>query len=797
MPALHHGQGDAVVRIIDTLDHAEISLPAASTAPRTAGAFGLGAGWAPVAGTGAWSRPSPVRFPHQTYRDDPPGVRLELGGAAVPFAAGVSEGRVKGLAWEVVKDVLFVSSPQDPGAAGARLVDEATARAEDRFDPARAMLPPGDFVRYRATLGADTEEGLLVPPGGAVRLPAVAWGGGPVRLRARVGLAPPGTREAHGACTFIAEADGAELLRVARAQGEPWLEVDASVPAGAGALTLRTAPAGGGGHDHCVWGRPELVGARAEADPLRVVVIGFDTLRPDHLGVYGHDRPTSPGLDALAATSLTFDRTWAPAPRTRPSFRTAFTGRWPLAAIGAPTFGEDLRALGFSTAGFVANVHLTPRLGFADGFDTWVYHDSAPAEDQVGRALAWAEAHPTEDALLFVHLMDPHVFYEPPPPFRDRFADPATRGRVPDRYNRWLVREWEEKRPLSAAERAFITGRYDEEILSADAAVARFVSALDALPGRTLVVVFSDHGEELWDHGAFEHNHTLHEELVRSFLWFRPPGGWAGGPHRIDAVASLADLRPTLLALLGAPAAPTDGVDLSPAFDPAQPHGLGAATADRALPLGHMMFAEEHHGVVFRGHKYVLWTASGDERLWDLGADPAERTDLLAAGAVDAAPFRAALAAAHGAAVGPGWRLFLRGSTAPFTLHFEEPVAAAFVVDPEALRGRRANLEWGEVPPKLPADVATLTLGDGGRTLTVTPGPTPAGVIAIRGPGPEARARSGDTPVRPGGSPSLGGRPVRVVAGTIFEARDSEAARLAVAADPDNIDALRALGYVD
>ena len=739
-----------------------------------------------------------MRFPHQTYRDDPPGVRVLLGGEPLPFAAGVAEGRVQGRAWEVVKDVLYVSAPTDPGAAGLRLEDEATARGEDRFDPARALLPPADFLRYRATLGADTEEALLVPPGGSVRVRLPEGRGAPPRFRARVGLAPPGTRDASGACRFVVEVDGEARFEATRAQGEPWLDVEMALPTGAQALTLRTADAGAGGHTHCVWGRPELVGAATSpADPLRVVIIGFDTLRPDHLGVYGHARPTSPGLDALAATSLTFDNTWAPAPRTRPSFRTAFTGRWPLAAIGAPTFGEDLRALGFSTAGFVANVHLTPRLGFADGFDTWVYHDSAPAADQVQRALSWAQAHADEDALLFLHLMDPHVFYEPPAPFRGRFADEGTRGRVPDRFNRWLVRDWEEKRPLTPAERAFIAARYDEEVLSADAAVAAFVAGLDALPGRTLVVFFSDHGEELWDHGGFEHNHTLHEELVRSFLWFRPPGGWAGGPHRVDAIASLADLRPTLLSLLGAPAAPTDGMDLSPAFDPRRPHGLGAATAERALPLGHMMFAEEHHGVVFRGHKYVLWTASGDERLWDLTADPGESTNLLTGDPARGAPFRDALATATGAAVGAGWRLFLRGSTAPFTVVFEDPVESAFVVDPEAARPRRANLEWGEVPPKLPADVATLVLSDDRRTLTVTPGPAPVGVIAIRGPGPTARAESAGLPVRPGASPPLGGRPVRVAAGTVFASTDSEAARLATAADPDNIDALRALGYVD
>ena len=129
------------------------------------------------------------------------------------------------------------------------------------------------------------------------------------------------------------------------------------------------------------------------AGPRRVIVVGLDTVRADHMGFMGHSGGLTPELDAVAEDGVVFERAWAPAPRTRPSFRSATTGRWPIPGRTAPTLGALLGARGFQTAGFVANVQLSAELGFAEGFDTWVLDNMATADAQVDAALGLSLIH--------------------------------------------------------------------------------------------------------------------------------------------------------------------------------------------------------------------------------------------------------------------------------------------------------------------------------------------------------------------------------------------------------------------
>src|SRR5690606_31885120 len=93
---------------------------------------------------------------------------------------------------------------------------------------------------------------------------------------------------------------------------------------------------------------------------------------------------------------------------------------------------------GFATAGIVANIHLQPRFGFHRGFDSWRYDSRADAAEQVNRALTWLRDQESRDAYLFLHIMDPHIFYRAPGPYRDMFvSDPDPR--LPDTFNRWQV----------------------------------------------------------------------------------------------------------------------------------------------------------------------------------------------------------------------------------------------------------------------------------------------------------------------------------------------------------------------
>ncbi|MEC8422536.1 MAG: sulfatase-like hydrolase/transferase, partial [Myxococcota bacterium] len=379
-------------------------------------------------------------------------------------------------------------------------------------------------------------------------------------------------------------------------------------------------------------------------------------------------------------------------------------------------------------------------------------------------------------------------------PYRDRFTEGLDRDGAPDRYNRWTVKSWQEDDRLSDDTRAWMEARYDGEIAYLDDEIDRFVRTVDTLPGRTLIVFLSDHGEEFWEHGGYEHNHSLYDEVTRALLWMRPPGGRAGGAV-VDTPASLADIVPTVLDALGVPPEdrpPLDGVSLA-ASDATAP----ASPVDRALPIGHLMFAPERWAVVKNQHKYILETGSGREELYDLRADPEERHDRSGRQDAGLPAWRTALSDATGFPVELGWRIILQGTREPFSLTFPKPFTDAWIIDPEALRSRRANLEWGEVPPLLAGDVATLEARDGGRTLVVTPGREARGVLAIAGPASQTRAHAAEMVVQPGRVVRLGGAPAVVEAGVLIRPTDTEAARLAHVQDPDAIDALRAMGYLE
>jgi arylsulfatase len=726
-------------------------------------------------------------------------VTLWSEGARQPFRRGLQDDDGPAVGWSVQKGVLYLAHPTDPGQLERLPVIESSGAAADerRRSPHHAGLDPVAYSRWRGTIDDRNRACVLVPGGGSVGweldLPA------PTTLRIGLGMPPALDLAASGDAAAVIILDDSPVLTQELQTGQPWQDHSVALPAGPHELRLKVDPLGDPAHDAVCFAEPQLVpGDAAEAPPRRIVLVGIDTLRPDHLGIYGHSRPTSPVLDQLAQQSLTFDQTWAPAPRTRPSFRTMLTGRWPLAAQDSPTLAEQLRAAGFTTAGFAANVHLTDALGFTRGSGDWRYHDSADASDQVDRLLAWLQTHRAEDSFAFLHLMDPHVFYSAPPPYWGAFSQGVKETGVPRRFNRWTVLADMRKGKLTPPMQAEIEARYDEELRYLDAQLGRLVQALDALPGDTVLVLSSDHGEEFWEHGGYEHNHALYDELTRALFWVRPSGGLSER-RAVQAPASLADVTPTLLAMVGVDAAASDGLDLSPLLGDPAPE-LQAAMGERALQLGHFMFEQEEWGVVADGHKYVLRTVDGREQLFALDSDPSEQTNL-ASRLDDAArgDWLQRLVAAAGGTGGLGWRIHLRDATLPFTLRFSSPVVDAGVIDPEAARTRRSNLEWGEVPPVLAADVATVELGPDRHTVTVTPGSRGAGVVWILGPGRETVAQVDQAGRRfeaQAGRRALGGGPAVITPGPLFLPALTEAAQLAKEPSPHTLRALRALGYV-
>ena len=402
--------------------------------------------------------------------------------------------------------------------------------------------------------------------------------------------------------------------------------------------TLACAQSPGGGDDD----------AGAAAAHRAVVLIVIDALRADHLGTYGYEaRPTSPNIDRRAAQGRVFERAWATSSWTLPSFGSILTGHLPSAhAAGVevddgseatfevvaarrfvtlpdavPTVAERMAAAGFATGAFVANPFLDPRFGLGRGFGYYDHYDTSnadarPAAEVVDLALQWIDDNGSRPFFLMVHLFDPHLDYGAPAPFGGRFVDPAgTDLELPVR-GLWPIRN--RIAEIDAVEREFIAAAYDEEVAYVDAEVERLLSGLQErdLYDDSLIALTSDHGEELFEHGGFEHGHSMYEEVLRvPFILWGPEV--AAGRDRTPV--SLIDLAPTMLAAAGAPIDDLPGRSLL---------GGGGVDTGRPVIAERLLYGEETKAMVSWPHKVILQVDSGNAMLFDLAADPGEQHDL-------------------------------------------------------------------------------------------------------------------------------------------------------------------------
>ena len=311
------------------------------------------------------------------------------------------------------------------------------------------------------------------------------------------------------------------------------------------------------------------------APPVRnAVLVSVDTLRADVLGPYGGPIPT-PGFDALARQGVVVDGACTPTPSTGPAHASLLTGLHPWhhgVLLNARKLPEELphlaaiaREAGLQTAAFVSSYVVDARFGFQRGFDHYHFEPSrrrpyhgevigfwSPGEETTRAALDWLREHRERPFLVWIHYFDPHSPYDASRRYRS--GDPV------DLAGKSLPPKVESWRHLAALIEA-----YRGEVDYVDGQIERLLSGLEALDllDTTLLVVTSDHGEGLGDHGWLGHGRNLHDELVLVPLLLRAPG--LEGGRRLRGPAQLEDLMPTLLSMLGLPLPQgLDGVDLSP-----------------------------------------------------------------------------------------------------------------------------------------------------------------------------------------------------------------------------------------
>lgn len=374
-----------------------------------------------------------------------------------------------------------------------------------------------------------------------------------------------------------------------------------------------------------------LRGPAARRTP--VILISIDTLRADRLPTYGYGKIQTPAIDELARSGAVFENCYTHVPLTLPAHASIFTGLLPpvhgvrnnigfRVASGARTLATELKQAGYSTGGAVSAYVLHSSTGISQGFE-WFDDDMQATDAQVpvteiqrdgmetlGRALAWLTRQSTGSGssvgkkapvFLFVHLYEPHTPYKPP-----------TRFLRPDR------------------------APYDGEVMYSDEIVGNLFAGLRKLDlyDSSLIVLLSDHGEALGDHGEPDHGVFLYREVTRVPLIIKLPGSQNGG-RRVQVPVQLIDVAPTVFEWAGLPPNPQlPGQSLIPAL------------RGQEFPEDRQIYAESLYGRLHFGWKELFSLTSSQysfilaprQELYDVRQDPGEVNNLLPPGTLATSP---------------------------------------------------------------------------------------------------------------------------------------------------------------
>ena len=358
---------------------------------------------------------------------------------------------------------------------------------------------------------------------------------------------------------------------------------------------------------------------RYEGRPPNVLFLSVDTLRADRMGVYGHERNTTPKIDAWARDAVVFDNAQASASWTLPGLATVLTSYftsthrcWTFNSRldpSFPTLPEMLRDAGYDTMAVTSHVFLARRYGLQQGFVHFDDEFAHPIEDPTSvitsemvsdKGLRFLEDKAAADDdtpwLLWLHYFDPHGVYNRHEGITEEFDEGG--GEI---------------------------DLYDGEIRFTDLHIGRVLDRLEelGLAEDTLVVFFSDHGEEFMDHGGLRHGHHLWRELLRIPLIVKAPGIEA---RRVDDLVRTVDILPTVLDFVPPLRAPEgiEGVSLLPFLEGREGRELPALAEIR------LQESASYDAVLQGRWKLIVDSRDGSVQLFDTEADPLETRDVAA-----------------------------------------------------------------------------------------------------------------------------------------------------------------------
>jgi len=403
-----------------------------------------------------------------------------------------------------------------------------------------------------------------------------------------------------------------------------------------------------------------------------ILLIIVDTLRADHLSVYGYERATSPALDALAQEGVLFENAYAASSWTLPSHASIFTGHHPSVhrADGdrpldnrLPTIGTELQKLGYRTGVFSANYYIFSRLnGFARGFhhftdhyqsignvvtntlygraiEYYALHRMGGLEHKLGRIAApqltenflrWIGQDQEKPYFAVLNYYDAHAPYIPPQPYRRMFSAQFEPGGK-------INTDWgmvDIYLDLSPEQVQGEIDAYDGAIAYVDDSIAQLLANLkkQGALDNTIVVVTSDHGESFGEHGLFEHHNSLYPEVIHVPLLMVWPGHIPAG-LRVPIPVSNQDLAATFLDLLGYGEQKIfPGVSLAQAWsaseEPVQwPYPIAEVDQATWLPARHLPYYGAMKSVITPEWQYIAHETLGEE-LYHRLADPHETINL-------------------------------------------------------------------------------------------------------------------------------------------------------------------------